>query len=61
MLARRKTELILFYYNELVDTLRKMGYLSAPPTLLELQMELLQNGFLGEFDENSFVLIFIII
>lgn len=44
-----KTELITFYYNELKVTLKQMGYLSKIPSMLDLQLELLQNGFLGMF------------
>lgn len=45
---RRRSELIRFYYNELVKTLHKMGYLGVVPKLQDLQLELLHNGFLGK-------------
>lgn len=51
--AARRSELIQFYYKELTRTLLKMGYLRAPPTLQQLQIELLQNGFLGGFGRGG--------
>jgi len=43
---RFKNELITFYYNELTKTLSNIGHLAKPPSMLDLQIELQQNGFL---------------
>lgn len=44
---RFKSELITYYYNELTRTLKNIGHLAKPPTMLDLQIELQRNGFLG--------------
>lgn len=49
VLTLHRTNLINFYYNELALTLRNMGFLGSPPSLMDLQLELLENGFLGEY------------
>jgi hypothetical protein len=41
-----RDEIISFYYNEFVKALKNIGYMSQAPTLLELKIELLRNGFL---------------
>lgn len=48
-----REELIRLYYDEFVGTLGKLGYLKTPPSLLDLQIELLRNGVLGK--EDSFM------
>lgn len=44
---RFKSELITYYYNELTRTLKNIGHLAKPPSMLDLQIELQQSGFLG--------------
>lgn len=39
--------IIQYYHEHLVETLRLLGYKGHIPTLLELQIDLLQRGFLG--------------
>ncbi|CRK88947.1 CLUMA_CG002639, isoform A [Clunio marinus] len=39
-----RAELIALYYEEFADSLKKFGYLKAPPSLIDLQVELLRNG-----------------
>lgn len=43
----KRDEIIKFYHDEFAATLKKIGYLKKIPTLHELQMEILKNGFLG--------------
>ena len=37
-------ELLFIYHEQFVEALRKFGYLKQPPTLLDLQVEMLKNG-----------------
>lgn len=37
-------ELIIFYHEEFVKALKLFGYLKSPPTLLDLNVELLRHG-----------------
>lgn len=49
-LKNRKTyrnEIILFYYESFVKSLKEFGYEKEPPTLLDLNIELTKNGALG--------------
>ncbi|KAG5674474.1 hypothetical protein PVAND_004443 [Polypedilum vanderplanki] len=39
-----KDELIVFYHQQLVTALKSIGYMKAPPTLLDLNVELLKHG-----------------
>lgn len=39
--------LIQFYHDNLVKALQQLGYKKQIPTLLDLQIDLLQRGFLG--------------
>ena len=41
----RRAEIIAIYHEEFVDALKKFGYLKSPPSLMDLQVELLKNGF----------------
>lgn len=41
-----RDEIISHYYDEFVKGLKNIGYMSHPPSLLELKIELLKNGFL---------------
>lgn len=41
-----RDEIVLHYYNELVNALKSIGFMSKPPGVLELNVELLRNGFL---------------
>lgn len=40
-------ELIMLYHQEFVKTLKQFGYMKAPPTLLDLNVELLKHGAIG--------------
>lgn len=42
-----KEELVVFYHQELVKALKSIGYLKQPPSLLELNVELLKHGSLN--------------
>lgn len=46
---RRKyrNKIILFYYETFVSTLEKLGYTKQPPTLNDLNVELVKHGALG--------------
>lgn len=39
-----RSEFIATYYNQFVESLKKFGYLKVPPSLIDLQVELLRNG-----------------
>lgn len=41
-----RDEIVLHYYSELVKALKSVGFMSKPPGVLELNVELLKNGFL---------------
>jgi len=43
---RFKRELITYYYNEFTKTLKNIGHLAKPPSMLDLQIQLQQSGFL---------------
>lgn len=40
-------EIIMFYHQEFVSALKTFGYTKAPPTLLDLNIELLRHGAVG--------------
>lgn len=40
----RRAEFITSYYNQFVSSLKQFGYMKAPPSLMDLQVELLRNG-----------------
>ena len=42
-----KDELVVLYHQELVKALKSIGYLKQPPTLLELNVDLLKHGSLN--------------
>lgn len=44
-----KEQLIVFYHQELVTTLKTFGYSLSPPTLLDLNLELLMHGKISVF------------
>lgn len=44
----RREELIRIYHNQFSIILNQLGYLKKIPSLLDLQVELLQNGVIGE-------------
>lgn len=41
-----RDEIVHFYYNELVKALKSIGFMTKPPGVLELNVELLKNGFM---------------
>ncbi|KAL7047622.1 hypothetical protein ACKWTF_003058 [Chironomus riparius] len=41
-----RDEIISYYYEELVKSLKDIGYMTKPPNMLDLNVELLKNGFL---------------
>jgi hypothetical protein len=40
----RRNEFVATYHNQFVESLKKFGYLKAPPSLIDLKVELLRNG-----------------
>lgn len=42
-----RDQVILHYYNEFVSSLKSIGFMNKPPPMLDLNVELLKNGFLG--------------
>lgn len=40
----RRDEFITSYYSQFVESLKQFGYMKAPPSLTDLQVELLKNG-----------------
>src|SRR4051812_15046758 len=38
-------ELIMFYHQEFTKALKAFGFMKAPPTLLDLNVEILHHGF----------------
>lgn len=40
----RRGEFISTYYTQFVTSLKQFGYMKAPPSLIDLQVELLKNG-----------------
>lgn len=43
---KHRAELIAIYHQQFVDSLKKFGYLETPPSLTDLQVEMLRNGSL---------------
>lgn len=43
---KRRGEFICSYYNQFITSLKQFGYMRAPPSLIDLQVELLRNGSL---------------
>lgn len=41
------SKLITFYYDEFIQTLKLLGYSESPPTLLDLNLKLLEDGKLN--------------
>lgn len=41
---KRRGEFITIYYDQFVKSLKQFGYMKAPPSLIDLQVELLRNG-----------------
>lgn len=50
----RREEIVQYYYEEFVKTLKKIGFLGRIPTLLDLNLEMLKNGAMGTKFEISF-------
>lgn len=48
-----RPELIKLYHDEFVGTLAKLGYLKTPPSLMDLNIELLKNGAMGMDKEGA--------
>ena len=40
----RRGEFINSYYTQFVESLKQFGYMKPPPSLIDLQVELLKNG-----------------
>lgn len=47
-----RAELLKIYHDEFTSVLEKLGYLKTPPSLLDLHIELMRNGFMGMLDNN---------
>lgn len=43
-----RDQLIKSYHNEVVNTLNSLGFLGKIPTLIEIHIEMLKNGYLGK-------------
>lgn len=41
-----RDDIIFHYYKEFVSSLKSIGFMSKPPGMLDLNVELLRNGFL---------------
>lgn len=41
-----RDQIVACYHDEFVKTLKTIGFMSKPPALLELNIELLKNGFM---------------
>lgn len=41
-----RDEIVAYYYEEFVAALKNVGFMSKPPAILELNVELLKNGFM---------------
>ncbi|XP_058063031.1 uncharacterized protein LOC131212951 [Anopheles bellator] len=50
-----REELIYFYHQELVECLRKIGYLRRLPTLLDIQVEIMKCGHMEFLLSSTFV------
>uniref|UniRef100_A0A182Q4D1 CHK kinase-like domain-containing protein n=1 Tax=Anopheles farauti TaxID=69004 RepID=A0A182Q4D1_9DIPT len=50
-----RNELISFYHQELIECLNKFGYMRKPPTLLQIQLEILKCGHLEFLLAATFV------
>lgn len=48
-------ELILFYHQEFVKTLKTFGFMKTPPSLLDLNVELLKHGALNVILSTCFI------
>uniref|UniRef100_A0A182P7B3 CHK kinase-like domain-containing protein n=1 Tax=Anopheles epiroticus TaxID=199890 RepID=A0A182P7B3_9DIPT len=53
--AAHKEEILAFYHAEFTGTLKAVGYLGYIPTMLDLQIELLRNGFLDILHYTCFL------
>ena len=42
-----REQIILHYYNEVVSSLKSIGFMNKAPPMLDLNVELVKNGFLG--------------
>ncbi|XP_052890797.1 uncharacterized protein LOC128299007 [Anopheles moucheti] len=51
--AAHKDDLLSFYHAEFSATLKAIGFLGYIPTMLDLQIELLRNGFLGKWKKEE--------
>lgn len=43
---QHRDDLIHHYYNEFVKSLKNIGFMTKPPNVLDLNVEVLKNGFL---------------
>jgi hypothetical protein len=43
---KNRDEIVLHYYNEFVKSLKEIGFMTKPPGVLDLNVELMKNGFL---------------
>lgn len=41
-----RIDIIAYYYDEFVKALKNIGFMSKPPNMLDLNIELMKNGFL---------------
>lgn len=50
-----KEVLIMFYHEEFVKALKQFGYMKSPPSLLDLNIELLKNGAMSAIMDIAFM------
>lgn len=41
-----RNDIVHFYYDEFIKSLKTIGFMTKPPNMLDLNIELLKNGFL---------------
>jgi hypothetical protein len=49
-----ETELIMFYHKEFVEALKMFGYMKQPPSLLDLNVEIMRHGAVKVINQISF-------
>lgn len=53
-----RDEIIVAYYHQFAEALKKFGYLKEPPSLIDLHVELLRNGSLEVLLAICFMVMF---
>lgn len=50
---QHRDQLLRCYHDQFVATLNQLGSTAKPPTLLDIQVEVLRNGLMGRFDRQE--------